>query len=50
MKEDKKNTISKTEPPKEYKEKLAIKGTFLDVFKVVKKDKERRGKEEKKKH
>ena len=34
---------------KEYQEKVAIKGTFLQVFKVVKKDKARRLKEDKKK-
>lgn len=34
--------------PKQYNEKLSIKGSFLDVFKVVKKDKERRATEEKK--
>jgi len=41
----------KKEPKKEtpkYKEKVAIKGSFLDVFKVVKKDAERRTKENKK--
>jgi hypothetical protein len=32
-----------------YKEKVAIKGEFLDVFKVVKKDAEKRMKERKKK-
>ena len=30
--------------PKEYNEKLAIKGSFLDVFKVVKKHKEQQRK------
>jgi hypothetical protein len=35
--------------PTNYKEKIAIKGDFLDVFKVVKKDKERKAKESKKK-
>ena len=33
----------------QYADKVAIKGTFLDVFKVVKKDKERKAKEVKKK-
>ena len=32
-----------------YNEKVGIKGDFLEVFKVVKKDKERRAKEDKKK-
>jgi len=33
--------------PTAHKEKVAIKGDFLDVFKVVKKDKERKAKESK---
>ena len=32
-----------------YNEKVGIKGDFLEVFKVVKKDKERKAKEDKKK-
>lgn len=32
---------------KKYKEKVAIKGTFLDVFKVVKKDADKRISEKK---
>lgn len=43
MSEKKKVSTKPREKP------LAIKGEFLDVFKVVKKDKERRSKEEKKK-
>lgn len=46
-KAEKKKTTPK-EQPKNYKEKVAIKGDFLDVFKVVKKDAERRMKENKK--
>lgn len=34
----KKSTTKKTRP-KKYDEKLSIKGTFADVFKVVKKNK-----------
>ena len=30
--------------PDKYEEKLSIKGTFADVFKVVKKNKEEKGK------
>jgi hypothetical protein len=32
-----------------YNEKVAIKGEFMDVFKVVKKDKERKAQNKKKK-
>lgn len=35
---------TKKRQPTNYNEKVAIDGTFLDVFKVVKKDKERRTK------
>ena len=35
-----KDTKSKKKRPNKYDEKLAIKGTFADVFKVVKKNKE----------
>lgn len=41
--------VKKEIKPEGYKEKVAVKGSFLDVFKVVKKDKERRAKEDKKK-
>ncbi len=40
---------AKKSDTKQYAQKVAIKGTFLDVFKVVKKDKARRAKEDKKK-
>lgn len=40
---------TKKEQPKKYDDKVAVKGTFLEVFKVVKKDKEKRLKEAKKK-
>lgn len=35
-----KNTKPKKQRPKKYEEKLAVSGTFADVFKVVKKNKE----------
>ena len=38
----------KKEQPKNYKEKVAIKGDFLEVFKVVKQQKEQKSKEDKK--
>jgi len=44
-KAEKKTAKSETKHPANYKEKVAIKGSFLDVFKVVKKDAERRTKE-----
>jgi len=45
-KEIKKNT-SKKERSSKYDEKLAIKGSFIDVFKVVKKNKEQKKKSDK---
>ncbi len=42
------NAKPKKERPKKYDEKLAIDGTFADVFKVVKKNKEDKVKQPKK--
>jgi hypothetical protein len=39
-----KNTKPKKERADKYEERLAIKGTFADVFKVVKKNKEEKKK------
>lgn len=39
-----KNKKSKTNRPDKYDEKLAINGTFADVFKVVRKNKEQKKK------
>ncbi len=40
---------AKKKEPNNYAQKVAIKGSFLEVFKVVKKDKERKAKANKKK-
>ncbi len=44
MSADTKVTKPKKERAKKYEEKLAINGTFSDVFKVVKKNKEEKKK------
>lgn len=40
MNKPNKNTSTKKPRSSKYEEKFAIKGTFVDVFKVVKKNKE----------
>lgn len=44
MPNDKKPSKPKKERAAKYDEKLAVKGTFADVFKVVKKNKEEKKK------
>lgn len=44
MKVNTKEAKPQKQRPKKYDEKLAIKGTFADVFKVVKKNKEEKKK------
>jgi hypothetical protein len=44
MSKDKKDTQPKKPRADKYEEKVAINGSFLDVFKVVKKNKEQKKK------